>query len=162
VTNSLPTTILHVAATATNVLVRTTNHELHTGPHGSISTQPFNWFIVVLNWFASVLNWLVVEHPEAFLLLLFAWLGSEIASLFSLRWWSFYRRFVISCFSRYHCWRKSHHLRIVTIDDYVRLLEKLRSAIIGRYKYRTEIPTILIHVFTQQLPRACLKSKIFD
>ena len=107
---------------------------------------------------ASVLtrawNWLIVDHPEAFLLLLFSgWLGSEIASLFFLRWWSFYRCFVISCFSRYYCLRKSIHLRIVTIDDYVRLLEKLRSAIIARYKYRKETPTILIHVFTQQLPR---------
>lgn len=120
------------------------------GPTIPVAPPPPNVSILTRGW-----QWLVVEHPEAFLLIvlpLVGWLATEMASHFSIRWWSFYRRLIISCFSRYHCWRRSHHLRIVTIDDYVRLLERLRAAIVVHYKYRKEKPAILIHVFTQQLP----------
>jgi hypothetical protein len=112
-----------------------------------------------LTTFVSMLKqgvgWLVVDHPEAFLMLVLpilgAVIGSGITSYFSLRFWSWIRWKWIC-----HEFRKHRHkpckARIVTMEDYVFLLERLRSAIIAHYRHKKVKPKIIVHVFTMQLP----------
>lgn len=80
------------------------------------------------------------------------WIAGHIAARYHLPFWSWMRWHIT-------CWKFQQHRKrnfkptIVTMADYVFLLEQLRDAIIGHYKHNEKIkPKIIVHVFTMQLP----------
>jgi hypothetical protein len=96
----------------------------------------------------------ILSNPEISLAILaaFAAAASWVGCRYSLRVWSCAYWKVISLRFKSRFWFRRCNAKIVTIDDYVFLLEKLRSAIVKHFKYKKVSPKIVIHAFTMQLP----------
>lgn len=149
------------AATATNALQSLTNagvtnnllsaiNSVTNAPAGLASPSQ----TVPIGTLSQVWHW-AEAHPEFSLAILAALSGiiTWFSCRYNLRAWSCVRWNLIDALFKIRCTWKPCRARIVTIGDYVFLLEKLRSAIIEHYEHNKKTtPKIVIHVFTMQLP----------